>query len=67
MEILLSVFRQILGGLFSLQTTMGIGIIIYVIHGKEIGNFLGLFKNKSKTRKLADKRKYLIKSKRRRF
>jgi hypothetical protein len=49
---LLSVFRQILGGLFSLQTTMGIGIIIYVIHGKEIGNFLGLFKARVKRENL---------------
>jgi hypothetical protein len=40
-----SVFSQILGSLLSLQTAMGVGILLFTLYGKEIGNFVtGLFK-----------------------
>lgn len=42
-----SVFSQILGGVFSLQTAMGVGILLFTLYGKEISTFVtGLFKSK---------------------
>ena len=35
-----SVFSQILGSIFSLQTAMGIGILMFTLYGKEIGAFI---------------------------
>jgi archaellum component FlaC len=34
-----SVFKQILGGVFSLQTLMGVAILAFTLYGKEISNF----------------------------
>lgn len=34
-----SVFSQILSSVFSLQTAMGIGILLFTLYGKEISNF----------------------------
>lgn len=34
-----SVFSQILSSVFSLQTAMGVGILLFTLYGKEIGNF----------------------------
>jgi hypothetical protein len=43
-----SVFSQILSGVFSLQTAMGVGILLFTLYGKEIGSFVtGLFKASS--------------------
>lgn len=42
-----SVLSQILGGVFSLQTAMGVGILLFTLYGKEIGEFVkGLFNSK---------------------
>lgn len=35
-----SVFSQILGGVFSLQTAMGVGILLFTLYGKQIGEFV---------------------------
>jgi hypothetical protein len=41
-----SVFSQILGSLFSLQTAMGVGILLFTLYGKEIGEFItNIFKS----------------------
>jgi hypothetical protein len=40
-----SVFSQILSGVFSLQTAMGVGILLFTVYGKEIAEFAtNLFK-----------------------
>lgn len=40
-----SVFSQILSGVFSLQTAMGVGILLFTVYGKEIAEFTtNLFK-----------------------
>jgi hypothetical protein len=42
-----SVFSQILGSVLSLQTAMGVGILLFTLYGKEIGEFVtGLFNTK---------------------
>lgn len=49
-----SVFSQILGSLFSLQTAMGIGILLFTLYGKEIGEFIsGLFKSSNAVQTLS--------------
>lgn len=35
-----SVFSQILGAVFSLQTVMGVGILLFTLYGKEISDFV---------------------------
>lgn len=35
-----SVFKQILGGVFSLQTAMGVGILLFTLYGEKIINFI---------------------------
>lgn len=36
-----SVFSQILGSVLSLQTAIGVGILLFTLYGKEIGAFVG--------------------------
>lgn len=55
-----SVFSQILGGVFSLQTAMGVGILLFTLYGKQIGEFVtGLFKSKQGVDALAESTKNL--------
>jgi Skp family chaperone for outer membrane proteins len=53
-----SVFSQILSSLFSLQTAMGVGILMFTLYGKEIGEFVsGLFKTKKAFSELEEQNK----------
>lgn len=55
-----SVFKQILGGVFSLQTAMGVGILLFTLYGKEISAFFStLFKGKDTIKSLAENQKLL--------
>lgn len=55
-----SVFKQILGGVFSLQTVMGIGILLFTLYGKEISAFFStLFKGKDTIKSLYENQKLL--------
>lgn len=55
-----SVFSQILGSVLSLQTAMGVGILLFTLYGKEISTFVtGLFKSKQGVDALAESTKNL--------
>ena len=55
-----SVFKQILGGVFSLQTVMGIGILLFTLYGKEISAFFSsVFKGSEGIKSLAENQKLL--------
>lgn len=43
-----SVFSQILAGVFSLQTAMGVGILLFTLYGKQISEFASNFFSASK-------------------
>jgi len=50
-----SVFSQILSGVFSLQTAMGVGILLFTLYGKEIGSFVsGLMKGGQQLQTIGD-------------
>lgn len=55
-----SVFSQILSGVFSLQTAMGVGILLFTLYGKEIGAFVSeLFNGANSMKFLAETTKIL--------
>lgn len=55
-----SVFSQIVGSLFSMQTAMGIGILLFTLYGKEIGKFItGLFNAGRSIQTVSDQMKQL--------